>query len=137
TGRKGRRRRGRGGGRRGQVVGLRDPPKQARKAIMRAVTDSRPAVDFAVDLAPGVVNLLTIYECLTGTTREQSREHFEGAQYGALKAAVADVVVELLERIQKRYHEIVDERAQLQKLLTKRANWARAIAADTSKPAQQ
>jgi tryptophanyl-tRNA synthetase len=65
----------------GHAVALLDPPKQARKAIMRAVTDSRPAVDFAVDLAPGVVDLLTIYECLTRTTREQSREHFEGAQY--------------------------------------------------------
>jgi tryptophanyl-tRNA synthetase len=114
----------------GHAVALLDPPKQARKAIMRAVTDSRPAVDFGEDLAPGVVNLLTIYECLTGTSREQSREHFDGAQYGALKTAVADVVVELLEGIQQRYHEIVDDRAQLHKLLTQGADRARAIAAD-------
>jgi tryptophanyl-tRNA synthetase len=43
---------------------------------------------------------------------------------------VADVVVELLESIQRRYHEIVDDRSQLQELLTQGADRARAIAAD-------
>jgi tryptophanyl-tRNA synthetase len=57
----------------GHAIVLLDPPSQARKAIMRAVTDSRPAIDFAEDLAPGVGNLLTILECLTKTTREQSQ----------------------------------------------------------------
>lgn len=31
----------------GHAISLLDPPKQARKAIMRAVTDSRPTIDFA------------------------------------------------------------------------------------------
>jgi hypothetical protein len=46
---------------------------KARKAIMRAVTDSRPTIDFAEGLTPGVDNLFIIHECLTGTTREQSQ----------------------------------------------------------------
>ena len=107
------------------------PPNQARKAIMRAVTDSRPAVDFTDELAPGVVNLLTILECLTGTTRQQSRKRFDGAGYGTLKSAVADVVVERLTDIQRRYHEIVDDRSHLNKLLAQGAERARSIAADT------
>lgn len=114
----------------GHAVALLDPPDQARKVIMRALTDSRPAVDVAAGLAPGVDNLLTILECLTGTTRQQSQERFDGAQYGMLKGAVADVVVERLTDIQSRYHEIINDRATLNKLLAQGADRARAIAAD-------
>lgn len=114
----------------GHSISLLDPPKQARKAIMRAVTDSRPTIDFAESLAPGVDNLLTIRECLTGTTREESQRDFEGAQYGTLKSAVADVVVDRLTEIQTLYHEIVDDRTQLLKLLAQGADRARTIAAD-------
>ncbi len=114
----------------GHAIGLLDPPNKARKAIMRAVTDSKPTVDFADQLGAGVTNLLTIYESLSRTTREQSRQQFDGAQYGALKTAVADVVTDRLTAIQQRYHEIVDDRAQLNKLLTEGADRARAVAAD-------
>ncbi|HUY51023.1 MAG TPA: tryptophan--tRNA ligase [Streptosporangiaceae bacterium] len=113
----------------GHAIALLDPPGLARKAIMRAVTDSRPSVDFSAGLAPGVDNLLTILECLTGTTRAHSQERFDGTQYGALKKAVADVVSDRLTDIQSRYHEIVDDRAQLAKLLTHGADRARTIAA--------
>ncbi|MGH3903594.1 MAG: tryptophan--tRNA ligase [Pseudonocardiaceae bacterium] len=112
----------------GHAIALLDPPKQARKAIMRAVTDSRPTIDFAAGLAPGVDNLLTILECLTTTSREQSQARFDGAQYGTLKSAVADVVVDRLTEIQRSYHEIVDDRGHLNKLLARGADRARAIA---------
>jgi tryptophanyl-tRNA synthetase len=112
----------------GHAVALLDPPDQARKAIMRAVTDSSPAVSFDASLAPGVDNLLTIFECLTGTTRAHSRERFDGTGYGALKGAVADVVVDRLTGIQARYREITDDRARLARLLSDGAERARAIA---------
>jgi tryptophanyl-tRNA synthetase len=40
------------------------------------------------------------------------------------------VVTERLTEIQRRYHEIVDDRGQLDKLLAQGADRARAIAAD-------
>src|SRR5262249_47909731 len=89
----------------GHAVALLDPPDQARKAIMRAVTDSQPAVDFGAGIAPGVDNLLTILECLSGTTRGQSQQRFDGARYGTLKTAVADVVTDRLAVIQSAYDE--------------------------------
>lgn len=118
----------------GHSVALLDAPDQARKAIMRAVTDSQPAVSFEAGLGPGVANLLTILECLTGTTRAHSQERFDGARYGALKTAVADVVVDRITGIQARYHEVTDDRARLAWLLAQGAERARAIA--TSKLAQ-
>jgi tryptophanyl-tRNA synthetase len=112
----------------GHAVALLDPPAQARKAIMRAVTDSQPAVDFADDLAPGVDNLLTIFECLTRTTRDQTKERFDGVTYGPIKTAVADVVTDRLTTIQSRYQEITGDRAQLAKLLAHGADKAQTLA---------
>ncbi|HET9894511.1 MAG TPA: tryptophan--tRNA ligase [Streptosporangiaceae bacterium] len=113
----------------GHAVALLDPPDQARKAIMRAVTDSQPAVDFEAGIAPGVDNLLTILESLSGTTRGQSQQRFDGARYGTLKTAVADLVTDRLAVIQSAYDEITSDRAQLAKLMALGAERAQAVAA--------
>jgi tryptophanyl-tRNA synthetase len=112
----------------GHAIGLLDPPNQVRKALMRSVTDSRPAVDFTAGLAPGVDNLLTIYEALNGTDRAHSRDLFDGVQYGKLKTAVLDVVLDRLGTIQERYHGIMDDPAALNDLLARGAEQARDVA---------
>src|SRR5579864_5540560 len=45
----------------GHAVALLDPPDKIRKTIMRATTDSNPAVDFET-MGPGVANLLNIFQ---------------------------------------------------------------------------
>jgi tryptophanyl-tRNA synthetase len=47
------------------AVALLDPPDKIRKTIMRATTDSNPAVDFET-AGPGVLNLLSIYQAFSG-----------------------------------------------------------------------
>src|ERR1051326_6019221 len=49
------------------AVALLDPVEQIRKTIMRATTDSKPAVDVAT-AGPGVLNLLSIYHAFSGST---------------------------------------------------------------------
>src|SRR5215472_13826567 len=51
----------------GHAVALLDPPSKIRKTIMRATTDSNPAVDFAA-LGAGVANLLAIYQAFSEWT---------------------------------------------------------------------
>jgi len=92
----------------GHAVSLLDPPATIRKKIMRATTDSAPAVDFAV-LGAGVENLLNIHQAFSGWGQEQMRAHFDGMRYGDLKKQVAEMVACSLEPLQKRYHEIVAE----------------------------
>jgi len=114
----------------GHAIGLLDPPEVVRKAVMRAVTDSRPAVDFGADLAPGIDNLLVIYESLTGTDRAASMTTFDGAGYGTVKKAVVDVVNDRLAAIQTRFSEITDDRRELTRLLAEGCDHARALAVD-------
>lgn len=90
------------------AVGLLDPIDQVRKKIMRATTDSNPAVDFD-NLGAGVRNLLTIFQAFSEWTDEQMRAHFSGMRYGELKKQVADMVIAHLEPFQARYREIVSE----------------------------
>ena len=54
------------------AVALLDPPDQIRKTIMRATTDSNPAVDFE-KAGPGVANLLTIYQAFSGESDDEMR----------------------------------------------------------------
>jgi tryptophanyl-tRNA synthetase len=61
----------------GHAVALLDPPDAARKKIMRATTDSNPAVDFQT-MGPGVRNLLAIHQAFTGWTDAAMQNHFAG-----------------------------------------------------------
>jgi len=89
----------------GHAVALLDPPDRIRKTIMRATTDSNPAVDFE-SMGPGVRNLLSIFQAFGQWNDERMQAHFEGMRYGDLKKQVAEMVISRLEPFQKRYREI-------------------------------
>lgn len=79
-----------------------------RKKINRAVTDSDDVIEFDPENKPGVSNLLTIYSSLTNQSIEESEKHFLNQNYGTLKREVGDVVIQELEKLQKRYQEIIN-----------------------------
>ncbi|OPZ80013.1 MAG: Tryptophan--tRNA ligase [bacterium ADurb.Bin429] len=109
------------------AVALLDPPEKIRKTIMRATTDSQPAVDFNC-LGEGVRNLLTIFQAFSGWSDEQVRGHFSGMRYGELKKQVAEVVVAELGEFQKRYREIVSDPGYVARVLAEGADHVRPIA---------
>lgn len=80
----------------------------ARKKIMSAVTDAEGAVRFDPEKQPGISNLLTIMSSLTQESVLQLAQKFAGKGYGDFKKAVADVVCNELEKLQIRYHEILN-----------------------------
>jgi tryptophanyl-tRNA synthetase len=114
----------------GHAVALLDPPDRIRKTIMRATTDSNPAVDFA-SLGPGVENLLSIFQAYTGWTADQMQSHFSGMRYGDLKKQVAEMVVSQLEPFQKRYREITSEPGYVASVLRQGAERVAPIANST------
>jgi tryptophanyl-tRNA synthetase len=111
-------------------IALLDPPKQIKKKIMRATTDSNPAVDFD-NMGPGVANLLGIFQAFSEWPDEKMREHFHGYRYGDLKKEVAEMTVNSLEPIQKRYQEIISDPDFVPGVLRKSADRIRPIAEDT------
>jgi len=114
----------------GHAVALLDPPDKVRKTIMRATTDSNPAVDFA-SLGAGVENLLNIFQAFSGWTNDQMRGHFIGMRYGDLKKQVADMVISHLEPFQQRYREITSDPGYVARVLREGAGRVAPIANST------
>ena len=114
------------------AVDLLDPPSRIKKLIMRAVTDSSPAVDFN-EIGQGVANLLNIFQAFSGWSDDQLRSHFDGKQYGSLKKDVAEMVIAKLEPIQKKYQELMAEPGAVRKILAAGAERVSPIAESTMK----
>ncbi len=91
-------------------ITLLDPPDLIVRKVKRAVTDSDAEIRFSED-KPGVSNLLSILSACSGQSIEACVQSLSGKGYGDLKSAVADAVVATLEPIQKRYHEILADKA--------------------------
>ncbi len=111
-------------------ISLLDPPSVIRKKIMRATTDSQPAVNFDAPGA-GVANLLSIYQAFTECSSQQLRADFEGKRYGDLKKQVAEAVVAHIEPIQKRYAEIMADPSYVPGVLSEGAQRVTPVANDT------
>jgi tryptophanyl-tRNA synthetase len=120
----------------GHAIGLLDPIGQIRKKIMRATTDSNPAVDFE-NMGAGVANLLSIFQAFGEWSDQQMRDHFQGLRYGDLKKEVAEMVISKIEPIQKRFNEIMSEPGYLASVLKQGAERVTPIADSTVQVAKQ
>ena len=116
------------------LIYLLDAPAAILKKFKRAVTDSDNEVRFDRAAKPGISNLLEILAACTAETPDALAAGY--TQYGALKAAAGEAVIELLAPIQARYHELMTDRGELQSLLRKGAGKAREVASVTLARAQ-
>ena len=114
----------------GHAIALLDEPAVIRKKIMRATTDSNPAVDFD-KMGPGVRNLLSIFQAFSEWSDQQIQSHFTGMRYGDLKKQVAEMVASSLEPLQARYREITADPAYLDDILREGAERVSPIANET------
>ena len=114
---------------RGHAVRLLDEPKEIERSIMRAVTDSGNDITFSDDPErAGVNNLLGIYKVMTDRSEVEVERDFTDARgYGDLKRRVAEVVIDGLTPIRDRYYELMEDVAELDRLLAVGADHAREI----------
>jgi len=114
---------------RGHAIRMLDEPDEVMYAFKRAVTDSGREIRFSDDPEKaGVNNLLGIYQAVTGKESATVEADFADARgYGDLKVRVAEVVIEMLRPIQARYRDLMDDAAELDRLLAYGAEQARAV----------
>ena len=117
------------------VIYLLDEPSKIEKKFKRAVTDSDSEVVFDRERKPGVANLLEILAAATNTTPQKAAENY--TRYGDLKTASADAVIAMLAPIQKRYNELLGDKAELMQLIHKGNDRAQAVASATLARAQK
>ena len=113
------------------VVWLLDEPSKVAKKFKSAVTDAEREIRFDRGAKAGVSNLLTILSAFSGVAVTELEAQFEGRGYGDLKKEVADVVVQAFEPVRARTLELLDDPAELDRVLAANADRANEIAEAT------
>jgi tryptophanyl-tRNA synthetase len=119
----------------GHAVAVLDAPNVAKKAIMRAVTDTGSELRWA-EASEGVKNLVSIYAAFSGENMDDVAARYEGRGYGYLKKDVVDVMEAGLLPVRARYAELRKEDGYLREILDQGAERARAVATPVLKRAQ-
>lgn len=113
------------------VIFLKDAPDEILKKFKKAVTDSEGVVRFDPESKPGISNLMLIYGAITGKTKEEVEQEFEGKGYGIFKTSVAEVVIDKLKPIQEKYNDLVKNPEYLEKIYKAGAEKASILADKT------
>ena len=111
-------------------VSILDDPKKIMKKFKSAVTDSGSNVKYD-EKNPGIANLMTIYSVITGNSMDAIEQEFDGKMYGHFKVAVGEAVCTLLEPVQAKHKQLMEDQTHLQSVLAENAEKARAVANKT------
>jgi tryptophanyl-tRNA synthetase len=113
------------------IIELLDEPRVSAKKIRSAVTDAGREVVYDPANKAGVSNLLVIYSALSGKPIAVLEEEYQGKGYGDLKKDLGEVFTEWVTPIRDRVRSLVDDPAELDKILSRGAERAREVAAAT------
>lgn len=119
----------------GSYVAILDDPGAIRKKIRRAKTDSGTEIR-AVPDKPAITNLLDVYSAMSGEPVAALEAAYEGRGYGDLKKDLAEVVIEGLSPVRERALELLDDPAELDRLLESGASRASDAAQPTLESAR-
>lgn len=99
--------------------------------IRKAKTDPEPLPDTLEELKarPEADNLVNIYAALAEKNKADVLAEFAGKQFSVFKPALSDLTVAKLEPINARYRQLLGDRGELDRILQKGADKARAIGA--------
>ncbi|MBO0873740.1 MAG: tryptophan--tRNA ligase [Pseudonocardia sp.] len=113
------------------IIELLDDPKVSAKKIRSAVTDAEREIRYDPERKPGVSNLLTIYSALTNRKIAELETDYAGKGYGDLKKDLAEVVGDFVSPLRARVTGLLDDRAELDRVLAEGATRARDVAGAT------
>lgn len=111
-------------------VHMMDTPEDIRKKFSKAVTDSDGQVRHDWEQKPAVSNLIEIYSVFSEEAISAIEKRYEGQGYGTFKKELAEVVIEKLQPIQEKFHQIVNS-SELDRILMDGAKRASETAVPT------
>jgi tryptophanyl-tRNA synthetase len=108
------------------VIRMLDTPDVIRRKLRRAVTDSDSQVRYDPECKPGLANLAEILSALTGRSPEEVLAPH--TRYGELKDACAEAIIAELDPIRRRHDELINDAAELRRILARGAERASRVA---------
>ncbi len=118
-------------------ISLLDNKDTIIRKFKRAVTDSEAIIQYDPENKPGVSNLIEIYSCATDKKIPEIESEFSNAGYGDFKLAVGENVAIQLETLQKKFHEYLSDKGELERLMKMNAQKAESIAYRTLSKARK
>jgi tryptophanyl-tRNA synthetase len=120
-------------------INLTDDAETIMSKVRKAKTDPEPLPDTVEGLEgrPEARNLVGIYAAMTDTTPAEVLAQFGGQGFGAFKSALGEMLVERLGPIAERLRALKENPAEVDAILAKGAEKARALAAPTLTSAYQ
>jgi len=112
-------------------IALLDSPEMIREKIKAAVTDSASEVKYDMENKPAISNLLTIYSLFSRKTITELEKEYDGKNYSVFKNDLAEIIIEGLSPIQKKYKELSANPDYIKKVLRDGAKKAETIASQT------
>ena len=87
-------------------IALLDSPEIIREKIKSAVTDSGSEIKYDAENKPAISNLLLIYSLFSKKPISELEKEYAGKNYSVLKHDLAEVIIEGLSPVQKKYQEL-------------------------------
>lgn len=115
----------------GSRINLTDTPDVIAKKIKRCKTDGFDGLEFGNPERPEANNLLTIYQLMSGKTKEEVAAECASMRWGEFKPVLTDACIAHLEPIQTKFNQVMDDKAYLDSLLMKGADEANEAAEQT------
>lgn len=112
-------------------INLLDSKDVIANKIKRCKTDSFEGLEFDNPDRPECNNLLSIYQLVSGQTREEVAQECQSMNWGAFKPLLADALIDHVQPIQDRYAEIMSDPGCLDRILADGAARATDIAEAT------
>ncbi len=111
-------------------INLTDDADAIANKIKRAKTDSEPLPDNmnALKTRPEALNLVTIYAALADKSPEKILNQFAGKQFSEFKPKLSELAVSKLAPITARMNELMSDKEEIDRILAKGAQRARAVA---------
>lgn len=106
------------------AINLLDDLDVVRVKIKKAVTDSGSEIKIGSD-KPAMTNLLNIFEVVSGKPVSELESNYSGVGYGQFKDDLAESTVSFLRNIQKKYYDLRNDEAYLDKVLSDGSEYAR------------
>ena len=111
-------------------ISILDPAETIINKFKKAVTDSDSKIYYSKE-KPGISNLINIYSAFSNETVENIEQKFKTKSYKDFKLALGNIVAQTFEPIQKKFHMILKEKREIEKIAEHGAKSATEIAKKT------
>jgi tryptophanyl-tRNA synthetase len=112
-------------------IELLDTPDEIIKKIKKCKTDPVKGLEFDNPERPECHNLLSLYQLLSGKTKEEVATECQDLGWGQFKPLLTETTISALQPIQEKYQSLLNDRSYLDSILRNGATQASEVASAT------